>query len=275
MIADLRGELQKTFDQLDNEFARTHSEELVRIYDKVILALKDHIKSRYGLKLSRPSEEDVAKRIIEEINKIKDMEIKPVINSGATGMISRLSNIQKQLDKAIVRLDRKIDELGAELKQLEARGKRKLLEGDTEGASTIASQVAQLKKSLRLLETYRTAMGRQIARIEGLKVTIGILSELRSIVKIDLNALNSEEARRIKEQLLGAKNVINQLEETLLGLEEMVKVEGAEVGSVLSSEEKNVMLQWIEEIKMEVSSVEPGIEEKLSEIEKKIEAQSI
>ena len=169
MITDLRGELQKTFDQLDNEFARTHSEELVRIYDKVIFALKDHIKSRYGFRPLKPSEEDVAKRIIEEINKIKDMEIKPVINSGATGMISRLSNIQKQLDKAIVRLDRKIDELGAKLKQLEARGKRKLLEGDTEGASMIASQVAQLKISLRLLETYRTAMGRQIARIEGLK----------------------------------------------------------------------------------------------------------
>ena len=139
----------------------------------------------------------------------------------------------------------------------------------------IASQVAQLKKSLKLLETYRTAMGRQIARIEGLKETIGILHELRTIIRIDLDALNSEEARRIKEQLLGAKNVINQLEETLLGLEEMVKVEGAEVGSVLSSEEKNVMLQWVEEIKMEVSSLESGVEEKLSEIEKKIEAQSI
>ncbi|NPA62099.1 MAG: hypothetical protein GXN95_00915 [Methanococci archaeon] len=275
MMTDLRGELLKTFDQLDNEFARTYSEEIVRIYDKIMFALKDNIKSRYGFKLSKPSEGDIARNIVEEINKIKTLEVGPVINSGATGLTNRLSNIQKQLDKASLRLDRKIDELSAKVKQLEARGKRKLLEGDTEGASMIASQVAQLRKSLKLLETYRTAMGRQIARIEGLKETIGILAELKGIIKIDLNALNSEEARKVKEQLLGAKNVINQLEETLLGLEDMVKVEGGEVGTVLSSDEKNVMMQWLEEIKSEVSSYEPTIEEKLNEIEKKIETQSI
>ncbi len=275
MITDLRGELLKTFDQLDNEFARTHSEEIIRIYDKLMFVLNDNIKSRYGLKLSKPSEGDVAKNIVKEMNNITKMELSPVINSGANGLVNRLSNIQKQLDKAQVRLDRKIDELNAKLKQLEARGKRKLLEGDTEGASMMASQVAQLKKTLNLLETYRNAMGRQVARIEGLKETIGILAELKSIVKIDLNALNSEEARRVKEQLLGAKNVIGQLEETLIGLEDMVKVEGGEVGTVLSSDEKNVMFQWLEEIKEEVSSVEPEIEGKLGEIEKKIEMQSI
>ena len=117
-------------------------------------------------------------------------------------------------------------------------------------------------------------MNRQIERIEGFIDMIETVDDFRWM-KVDIDALNSEEARKIKEQLLEAKNVVNKLEDTLLGLEEIFNFKDAGIESILSSEEKNYMLQLIEEIKMEVSSVEPEIEEKLSEIEKKIEDQSI
>ena len=113
-------------------------------------------------------------------------------------------------------MNKKTAELKAEIEQLGTEYKRKLLEGDTEGASMVVSQVIQLIHSLRLLETYTiTAITSQIEKIEGLKKTVGLLPELSE---------------------LELETAINQLEDTLLSIGRTIVY--IDDNNILSSEEK-------------------------------------
>ena len=147
-------------------------------------------------------------------------------------VIDSLSNLQKQFDKIIDRLNKKTAELKAEIEQLGTEYKRKLLEGDTEGASMIVSQVIQLIHSLRLLETYTiTAITSQIEKIEGLKKTVGLLPELSE---------------------LELETAINQLEDALLSIGRTIIY--IDDNNILSSEEKISILESILELIDEIKN---------------------
>ncbi|NPA62098.1 MAG: hypothetical protein GXN95_00910 [Methanococci archaeon] len=183
-------------------------------------------------------------------------------------MLKILDNIQKHLINVNKNLERKEKEIESRLKELHKLGKKYLTNGDLDNAQHIACQLINVERALKLIKTYKLAIDRAIYRIDGLKDLLETIGCINNILEIDISSLNTEDVNKIKNNLNEAKNVLYNLEETLVGIEKLVSMD--EIASVISKDEMEVMKQWMNDIRKEVSFDVNEIEYKLNKLEKMV-----
>jgi len=188
----------------------------------------------------RTSEEDLAKEIQEVERKIK-IKLKEPFGDFIAKQVANLRDSTKQLDEKIMGLRKRSLELGAEFKKLrEAVRKKEKLEEEIQRAlgsvQTDANLIQALQQQIKTAETQVENFNKVNERFPALKSELSTFKEILEYLE------ESERVKKLEEEIPGAKERIQELEneseklrELFMGLSDIHEAVKAEKESILES----------------------------------------